>query len=146
MMTWLGLIAIGIFGIILLWMPIMLIAALFSGWWELSRLHPKHQAMMGAKRGVGTVVFSPLFQYKRCVGYAIDDDHLHLWMPPVLGIFHPPMSIMWSAMQFPEGARNISGMALVEIDARRILVSHKIVERELAVRDHVDVLDDTPNA
>ena len=141
-MTWVGLLLVALVGMVLLWMPIMLIATLFSGWWELANRYPRRRPSMGARRGLGTVAFSPVFQYKRCVNFVIDDDHLHLSLPPILGIFHAPMSIPWPVIEFPTGAKRIAGMTLIKVENRRILVSRAMAERELQVRRALEVLDD----
>ncbi|MCA9292449.1 MAG: hypothetical protein KDA20_01400 [Phycisphaerales bacterium] len=142
-MNWFVLIAVAIAGLILLWMPIMLVATLFSGWWELSHQFPKRRPGVGAKRGLGSVAFSPVFQYKRCVNFAIDDDFLHLSLPPLLGIFHGPISIPWSMIQFPVGAKRVAGMTLLDVRGRRFLVSRAMAQRELEVREHIATQDES---
>ena len=136
-MNWIVLIAVGLAGLVLLWMPVMLIATLFSGWWELAHRFPRRRPDVGAKHGLGSVAFSPVFQYKRCVNYAIDDDFLHLSLPPVLGVFHGPISIPWSLIQFPVGAKRVAGMTLIDVSGRRFLVSRAMAQRELAVREQI---------
>lgn len=135
---------IGVAGLIALWLPVMLIAALFSGWWELAKDHPRRPPETGARRGAGSVYLSPLFRYKGIVTYAADDEHLHLSMPPILGAFHPPISIPWAALHFFKGENPVLGMIAAEIDGRRMLLSRHMVKHELAVRRAMQAMGETP--
>jgi len=121
-------------GVLLIWLPLMMTAVLFSGWWELSRLYPVKPPAPAARRGVGSVYFSPIFRYKNFVVYAIDDDHLHLRLPPLVGALHAPISIPWCAIELPTDQPSPSGMATVLIEGRRIFVSRAMVTRELELR------------
>jgi len=135
---------IGVAGLIALWLPVMLTAALFSGWWELAKDHPKRTAETGARRGAGSVYLSPLFRYKGIVTYAADDEYLHLSMPPILGAFHPPVSVPWAALHFFKGEDPVLGMIAAEIDGRRMLLSRHMVKHELAVRRAMQAMGETP--
>lgn len=132
-------------GLAAIWLPIMLIATLVSGWWELARAYPQGEIEPGAERGVGTVVTSALCRYKGMVGFASDAEHLHLWLPPVLGAFHAPMSIPWAQIEFPRGGERIVGLVLIRIEvgdrARKLLISPRMVRRELVVRRLIAEMD-----
>jgi hypothetical protein len=123
-----------IIGLALIWLPLMMGAVLFSGWWDLARRFPARKPALGAHRGVGSVFFSPLFRYKNFVLYAIDDDHLHLRLPPVLGALHAPMSIPWPAIDLPSDQPTLPGVVPVLLDSKRIFVSKAMVARELRIR------------
>ena len=127
-----ALIAVAIVGALALWLPVMLVAVLFSGWYELARAFPERPPAQGAVRGVGSIFFSPIFRYSRIVLYAVDDDMLHLRLPAVVGAFHKPVSIPWAAIHLDERSR--AGMTPVVILGRRILLSVAMVRHELAVR------------
>ncbi len=129
---------VGVAGVIALWLPVMLIAALFSGWWELARAFPRTPPAPRATRGVGSLYLSPIFRYKGFVAYAIDDDHLHLAMPPILGAFHPPMSIPWAAIHFFRGDDTVLGLIPIEVNQHRMLVSKSAVKHELKLRQSLE--------
>lgn len=135
---------IGVVGLITFWLPIVLIAALFSGWWELAKAHPKRRPETGARRGVGSVYLSPLFRYKGIVHYTTDDEHLHIALPPIVGAFHAPMSIPWAKLTFFKGEHTVLGMIAVQIDTRRLLVSKHMVKHELAVRRAMHAMGESP--
>ena len=139
-------------GLALIWLPIMMVAVMFSGWWDLSRTYRVRKPTPGARRGVGSVFFSPLFRYKNFVSYAIDDDYLHLHLPPLLGALHAPMSIPWHAIELPTDQPTLPGMVPAIIDGRRIFISKGMARRELEVRnliaadpDDIDNLDEQIN-
>lgn len=119
----------------LIWLPVMMFAVMFSGWWDLSRAYRARKPISGARRGVGSVFFSPIFRYKNIVSYAIDDDYLHLRLPPLVGALHAPMSIPWQAIELPTDQPTLPGMAPVIINGRRIFISRSMAQRELEVRD-----------
>lgn len=127
-----------IIGLALIWLPIMMGAVLFSGWWDLSRRYPARKPAIGAQRGVGSVFFSPLFRYKNFVLFAIDDDHLHLRLPPVLGALHAPMSIPWPSIDLPPDRPTLPGMVPLLLDGRRIFVSKAMVAKELRIRGMIE--------
>lgn len=120
------------------WLPTMMIAVMFSGWWDLSRRYRATKPATGARRGVGSVFFTPIFRYKNFVTYAIDDDHLHLRLPPVLGALHAPMSIPWHAIELPTDQPSMPGMVPAIIDGRRIFISRAMASRELEVRHLIE--------
>lgn len=127
-----------IVGLLLIWLPVMMIAVLFSGWWDLSRTYRARKPTLTARRGVGSVFFSPLFRYKNFVSYAIDDDYLHLRLPPLLGALHAPMSIPWQAIELPTDQPTLPGMVPAIIDGRRIFISKGMAKRELEVRTLIE--------
>ena len=134
---------IAIVGLIAVWLPIMLVATLFSGWWELSRAYPASVPAPGddgapPKRLQGSVYFSPLFRYQRVVHATPDHDHLHISIPPLIGAFHSPMSIPWAEITFPRRDKVVMGMVPIDIGDRRILVSRSFVKHELEVRALAD--------
>jgi hypothetical protein len=135
-------VAFSVMGIVAIWFPLMLAAALFSGWWELAKRFPAQRPIgENAERGVGTVVFSPLFRYKGIVHYAADQDALHLSMP-LLGVFHPPVTLPFAELRFFAGERTVLGMMPVEADGRRLLMSRSMLAREAAVRRELGLLHD----
>jgi len=104
-----------ILGLIAVWLPIMLVATLFSGWWELARTYPHTTPAPAddgspAKRLQGSIYFSPLFRYQRLVHATVDHDHLHLALPPIVGAFHKPISIPWAEITFPRREQAVMGM------------------------------------
>ncbi|MFB3430335.1 MAG: hypothetical protein ABL309_05405 [Phycisphaerales bacterium] len=125
-------------GLAFIWLPIMMIAVIFSGWWDLAKRYRARKPALGARRGVGSVFFSPLFRYKKFVAYAIDDDHLHLRLPPVIGALHAPMSIPWHAIDLPTDLPTLRGMIPAVIDGKRIFISKAMASRELEVRDLIE--------
>lgn len=127
-----------IVGLAFIWLPVMMIAVMFSGWWDLSKRYRATKPAVGARRGVGSIFFSPIFRYKKFVAYAIDDDHLHLRLPPVIGALHAPMSIPWHAIELPTDRPTLPGMVPAIIDGRRIFISKAMASRELEVRDLID--------
>lgn len=134
---------LAIAGLVAIWLPVMLVATLFSGWWELSRTYPYMPPTPGDDgspiiRLQGSVYFSPLFRYQRFVHAVADQDHLHLSMPPLIGAFHKPMSIPWEQITFPRRDRTVMGMIPLDIGPRRVLVSRSFVKDELEVRSLAD--------
>jgi len=127
-----------IMGLALIWLPIMMAAVLFSGWWDLSRRYRATKPALAAKRGVGSVFFSPIFRYKNFVLYTIDDDHLHLRLPPILGALHAPMSIPWHAVDLPTDQPTLPGMVPAIISGRRIFISRAMAKRELQIRGLIE--------
>jgi len=127
-----------IMGLALIWLPIMMAAVLFSGWWDLARRYRATKPALAAKRGVGSVFFSPIFRYKNFVLYAIDDDHLHLRLPPILGPLHAPMSIPWHAIDLPTDQPTLPGMVPAIISGRRIFISRSMAKRELQIRGLIE--------
>jgi hypothetical protein len=123
-----------VFALLALWLPFMLFLALFSGWWELSRVYPRQPPATGARRGAGSVLFGPLFRYRHVVAWADDGDVLHLGLPPIVGAFHPPMSIPWAAIEFDQGDRRVAGFIPVKVERRRLFLSKAMVSRELEIR------------
>ena len=124
-----------VMGVAFVWLPIMMVAVMFSGWWDLSRRYRATKPLLGARRGVGSVFFSPIFRYKNFVSYTIDDDHLHLRLPPIVGALHAPMSIPWEAIDLPTDIPTLPGMVPAIIDGKRIFVSRSMAARELEVRN-----------
>lgn len=141
-------ILIVIFSLALVWLPVMMIAVLFSGWWELARRYPARKPQAGAQRGIGSVYFTPLFRYKNFVAYSADDDHLHLRLPPLLGALHAPMSIPWHSIELPTDQPAMLGMVHARIDGKRIFIAKAMAKRELEIRtlipDHQLNNADTP--
>jgi hypothetical protein len=128
-------------GVVALWFPIMMFATMFSGWWDLARRFPRTTIPADARRGVGTVVLSPLFRYKGVVTWAADHDHLHLSLP-LIGVFHDPISIPFAELRFFAGDRRVMGLTPVEVNGKRMLVSRGMVEREAVIRRELGTLDE----
>ncbi len=127
-----------IIGLALIWLPIMMAAVMLSGWWDLARRYPATKPAIGAQRGVGSVFFSPLFRYKNFVLFAVDDDYLHLRLPPLLGALHAPISIPWPAIELPANQPTLPGMTPIVAIGRRIFVSKPMVEKEKQIRGLID--------
>ena len=127
----------GIMGVVALWFPLMMFATMFSGWWDLAKRFPRKPVGDNPTRGVGTVVFSPIFRYNNVVHWTTDDDFLHLSLP-LIGVFHEPMSIPLAEFDFFAGDKSVLGLTPVQINRKRILVTNAMLEREAAIRKHLD--------
>jgi|GEM_PF-2103691 len=129
-------------GVVAIWFPLMILAVLFSGWWDLAKRFPKRPPADVYKRGVGSVFFSPIFRYRGVVSYAADHDHLHLSLP-LVGVFHEPISIPFAELRFFAGDRKVMGLTPVEVDGRRMLLSRAMIQREALVRRELGTLDES---
>lgn len=110
-----------------------------SGWPKLAQRFPAAPPMQGASWALGSIAMGARWmRYNNCVRIGVDDEHLHIRLLRICSLFHPPMSIPWALVRFPEklprGKWSIGLLRLGVEGGGTVWLPVRSVRRELAVR------------
>lgn len=124
-----------------LFFAVMFAMSRISGWPLMAKRWPAQPVEPNATRGVTSVLFPPIWGYKNCVVYAVDDHHLHMRMMLFVSMFHPPMSIPWSEVSRIDantGPFKMLNRLHIGPEHTIIYVRSGLVRRELEIRRMIE--------
>lgn len=108
-----------------------------GGWSRLARECPVRPRSPGTSGSFASVLLGRWCGYNNCVGWHADAEHLHLTLPLILSMWHPPLSIPWGRFENlePAGRIGVKGKGWVAIIAGvRVTLPEKLVAQEITRR------------
>lgn len=125
--------------LVVVWVPMSLLTAGWSGWRRLADLYPGRDTAGGRSFSCGSMVMGRA-NYRGGVRARADEAHLHFSAWPLFRPGHPPFSVPWSDITAtPDGWPwfPFKGMPVVRLSLRRcpglrILVPRQVGERIVA--------------
>jgi hypothetical protein len=123
----------------LMWVPLLMVMGVWSGWRRLAGLYPDRNTGQGRSFRCSPVIMG-LTNYRGGVRLTADETHLHFSMSVFLRPGHPPFSVPWSDVTvtrdqwpwFPFRGKQVIRLTLAGYPDRRILVPLSDGERIVA--------------
>lgn len=128
---------------VLSWVGTFYMLANLTGWRAMARRHPAVPPLPDADSGIGSVSFNSWGNYNNCVFWKSDDERLHLRLPVVFNLFHPPISLPWGEVEalipIERGLRR--GWVVLRTNGVSLTIPPKAAQRELMIRERLRAAD-----